>query len=85
MSTNPNTSNDDQEHMETLREVDQVLGSGQAGASTAEAFNPCQEYDKIRNLLPKVIKLAEKIPIIGDKIAKVLKAVKAILDALCPA
>lgn len=88
MSTNPNSASEDQELSSALSEIDAALGGGQAAGATesaAEGFNPCDEYNKIRDILPTVIKLAEKIPFgVGKRIADVLRKVKAILDALCP-
>jgi hypothetical protein len=76
---------DDKEVMATLQRIDDTLGSGGAAEARTESFNPCQEYDKIRDLLADVIKIISKIPGIGKRIAKVLNQVKAILDMLCPA
>ena len=80
---------EDEEVMETMRKVDNALGTGgsTAESGTAEAAipNPCDAYDKIRDLLPSLIKIAERIPVVGKRIAAALKLLKQIGDQFCPA
>lgn len=77
---------DDDDVMATLQKVDQALGTG-GGPQTAaiSAPNPCEAYDKIRDVLPDLIKIARKIPVVGKRIAKALELLKDIGDKFCPA
>ncbi|HEY5722069.1 MAG TPA: hypothetical protein VIT45_07085 [Allosphingosinicella sp.] len=77
---------DDDEVMETMRQVDQALGGGgpQTSASIT-APNPCEAYDKIRDILPDLIKIAKKIPVVGKRLAKALELLKTLGDQFCPA
>ena len=75
---------DDDEVMETMRQVDQALGTG-GGAHTASLTipDPCAAYDKIRDILPSLIKLAKKVPVVGKRIAAALELLQAIGDKCC--
>jgi hypothetical protein len=76
---------DDDDVMATMQQMDQALASGGEGDVTDDVPNPCDAYNKIRDILPKLIKIAEKIPIVGARIAAALKILKKLGDALCPA
>ena len=77
---------DDDEVMETMRQVDQALGSDGGPQTAAIAVpNPCEAYDKIRDVLPDLIKIAKKIPVVGKRLAKALELLKQIGDQFCPA
>jgi len=78
---------DDDEVMETMRAVDQALGTGGGADKMASLTvpNPCEAYDKIRDVLPGLIKIARKIPVVGKRIAAALELLKSIGDKFCPA
>jgi hypothetical protein len=81
------TVDDDDEVMETMRQVDQALGTG-GGPQTSASItvpNPCEAYDKIRDILPDLIKIARKIPVVGKRLAKALELLKTLGDQFCPA
>ena len=79
--------------MATMRQVDDALGTGGAAAASAEGGpemapslpNPCEAYDKIRDILPDLIKIAKKIPVVGKRLAKALELLKQLGDQFCPA
>ena len=85
----------DDDVMATMQKVDDALGTGDGGGASAgggpdmapsQALpNPCEAYDKIRDLLPDLIKIAKKIPVVGKRIAKALELLKQIGDQFCPA
>ena len=88
MATNPASGGEEHELVSTLQQIDSALGGGEAGGAQAApaGFNPCEEYAKIRDILPTIISLAKKLPFgVGKRIAAVLEKLKEILDALCPA
>jgi hypothetical protein len=76
---------DDDEVMETMRQVDNALGTGGGPAHAASLTipDPCDAYDKIRDVLPGLIKIARKIPVVGKRIAAALELLKAIGDKCC--
>ena len=79
---------EDEEVMEAMRAVDSAMGTGgaeSAGAGAEAIPNPCDAYNKIRKVLPTLIKIAERIPVIGPRIAAALKLLKSIGDRFCPA
>ena len=79
---------DDDDVMETMRKVDDALGADAgagAGLAPKDIPNPCEAYDKIRDILPDLIKIAKKIPVVGKRIAKALELLKQIGDQFCPA
>lgn len=77
---------DDDDVMETMRQVDQALGTGGGPQMSASITvpNPCEAYDKIRDLLPDLIKIAKKIPVVGKRLAKALELLKTLGDQFCP-
>lgn len=87
----------DDDVMATMQKVDDALGTGDGGGGAAAASaaggpemapslpNPCEAYDKIRDLLPDLIKIAKKIPVVGKRLAKALELLKQIGDQFCPA
>ena len=78
---------DDDEVMETMRQVDRALGTG-GGPDRVAAVSvpdPCEAYDKIRDILPDLIKIAKKIPVVGKRLAAALSLLKQIGDKFCPA
>jgi hypothetical protein len=78
---------DDQEVMDVLRRVDDALGGGaDAGGLESDAVDDaCRGYDKIRDVLPSLIKIAERIPVVGKRLASALKLLKRLGDQACPA
>jgi hypothetical protein len=81
------TVDDDDDVMATMQKVDDALGtsSGGAGLAPMDIPNPCEAYDKIRDILPDLIKIAKKIPVVGKRLAKALELLKTIGDQFCPA
>jgi len=75
----------DEDVMNTMRGIDEALGtgSGQRGA-VAAISNPCDAYNKIRDLLPTLIALAGRIPVVGKRIAAALTLLQMIGDQFCP-
>ena len=79
---------DDDDVMATMQKVDDALGTSSgadAGLAPKDIPNPCEAYDKIRDLLPDLIKIAKKIPVVGKRLAKALELLKTIGDQFCPA
>ncbi len=77
---------DDDDVMQTMQKVDQALGTdGGPQMAAIAAPDPCEAYDKIRDVLPDLIKIAKKIPVVGKRLAKALSLLKEIGDKFCPA
>ena len=84
---------DDQEIMAAMQKVDEALGTGGGGGGGPQAAaapspqaipNPCEAYNKIRDVLPTLISLAKKIPVVGKRIAAALQLLQTIGDQFCP-
>ncbi len=79
---------DDKEVMEALPKIDealadvQVSGTGEAAAAPA-AIDPCRIYNQLKPHLPRLIRLAARIPVIGSRIAQALTLLQQLGEKCC--
>lgn len=80
MSQNMNLTHDEQQ---ALDHVERTLG-GAATRGLPDVGELCKKYREIRGTIEVVLRIVERIPGTGTKIANVIRFLMSLADAACP-
>lgn len=81
MSQQMNLSQDEQQALDHL---DRELRAGGESDVAADAGQLCDKYRSLRPSLLLIVKIAGKIPGVGQKIAQAIQFLMSVADAVCP-
>ena len=87
-STGNTGDSDEKAALQALDRIEKAVAKHEASAPVTAAVDLkqiCKVYQQIKPWLETALKLVEKIPVYGKKVAAAIRILMKIADAVCPA